>query len=95
MSCKLTEKELKERIKKLYEQNPNIHINLTLKRAKENLKNLPAVITGVYTHLFSVQVEDKGFPQTYSVQYAEVLINKVEILELAEPDEIENEKIKI
>ena len=82
MSIILTEEIIRKRIKELYEKGESIHMNISIKKPRISLQNVSARIRGVYAHLFSIEVYDKGYPQIYSVQYAEILINRVEIAEL-------------
>ena len=82
MNANLNEQTIKNRIRELYESNPHIHISISMRRPRIELSNVEAVIKGVYSHLFSIEVRDKGYPQTYNVQYTEILINRVEIAEL-------------
>lgn len=78
----LTERDIKERITELYNSSPNIHISISIKRPRLELSDVEAEIKGVYAHLFSIEARDKGFSQIHSVQYSDVLIGKVKILEL-------------
>lgn len=82
MNSILTEEKIRKRIKELYEKGEPIHMNVSIKKPRISLQNVSVKIRGVYAHLFSIEVYDKGYPQIYSVQYAEVLINRVEIAEL-------------
>ena len=73
---------IKSKIQKLYATNPNIHINVTLTRPKVNLKNEPVVIEGVYPHIFQIKEKSSGSPKTHTLQYTDVLLQHIEILEL-------------
>ena len=75
---------IKGKIRRLFITNPNIHINVSLVSPKINLKNEPAVIKGVYPHIFQIEECSSGSPKVHTVQYAEVLLNHFEIVELRE-----------
>ncbi len=74
---------LREKIKKLVSQNANIHINVSLSKPKLNLKNEPVKITGVYAHIFQIEEYSTGVPVRYTLQYADVIIKRIEIIELS------------
>ncbi len=73
---------VKERLQRLYEKDPHIHITMIMPRAKISVKNAPVVITGIYRHIFQVEQTDAPRPTRYSVQYAELLNGQVQIPEL-------------
>lgn len=75
---------IKSKIQKLYKTNPNIHINVTIAKPKINLKNEPVIIKGVYPHIFRIEERSSGSPECHTLQYTEVLLHHVEILELGE-----------
>jgi len=75
---------IRKEIQKLYQTNPNIHVNITMKHPKIYLHNEPAVIKGVYPHIFQIEEHSSGCAQTHSLQYADVLMHSVEIRELGE-----------
>ena len=75
---------IKAKIQKLYKTNPNIHINIAITSPKVNLKNEPAVIKGVYPHIFQIEERSSGSPKTHTLQYTEVLLHHVDIVELEE-----------
>ena len=74
---------IKDKIKKLYETNPNIHINVFKKRPNIRLINEPAVIKGIYPHIFLIEERSSGFSRRRSIQYADVLTKCDEIIEMA------------
>lgn len=79
-----TEK-VRAEIKKLYETNPHIHLNMTVKHPGVTLTNAPATITGVYSHIFQIESDEidiLDILKRYTVQYSEVLMGNVEIVEL-------------
>lgn len=74
---------IRDRIHILYKTNPNIHVNVTLKRPhKTKLNNMPVVIKGVYPHVFQVEDDSEGAPKLYMHQYTDIVTKDVEILEL-------------
>jgi len=73
---------IRDNIKKLYETNPNIHIDVAITSPKVNLKNQPVVIKGVYPHIFQIEETSSGSPKCHTLQYADVLLHHIDILEL-------------
>lgn len=75
---------IKNKIYNLYKSDPNIHISISMTGPKINLNNEPAIITGVYSHIFQVQVSDGVSESTkrYSLQYSDVLTKQITIAEL-------------
>lgn len=75
---------IRERIRELYERNPNIHVNITIQHPKLSLKNDPAVIKEIYPRVFRLEEYSTGVPRCHTVQYAEVLTRQIQIVELEE-----------
>lgn len=73
---------IKEEIQNLYKTNPNIHISVTLTSPRVNLSNEPAVITGIYPHIFQIEEKSTGSAKRHTLQYADVLTNNIDIFEL-------------
>ena len=73
---------IKREIKNLYETNPNIHVNVKASRSKSLVEMAPAVIKNVYPKFFCIEECSNGYTKTHSVQYAEVLMGNVRIVEL-------------
>lgn len=73
---------IRAKIAKLYETNPNIHVNVSLTHPKICLVSVPAVIQGVYPHIFRIEERSEGSPRCYTLQYNDVLTHRIEILEL-------------
>lgn len=69
-------------IRRLYETDPHIHINVTLTHPKIRLENEPALIKAVYPHIFRIEENGGGSPKSYTLQYGDILTGQVEILEL-------------
>lgn len=74
---------IRTNIQKLYEIDPHIHINVSLSKPKVLLENQPVVITGVYPHIFQIEERSSGSRKTYTLQYTEVLLKHIEIVELS------------
>lgn len=76
---------IRDRIHILYKTNPNIHVNVTLKRPyKTKLNNLAVVIKGVYPHMFQVEDNSEGVVKLYMHSYTDIVTKEVEILELSD-----------
>ena len=78
-----TIEEIKARVKRLYDENPTIHINVTSSHPKIAVRGVTAVIKAVYPNMFRIEECESGVPRYHSVQYSDLLVKKVEILELA------------
>lgn len=78
----MTLTEIKIRLKKLYETNPEIHISINSNRPKIHIINELAIIKGVYPHIFQIEVKENNQIKSYYMQYEDVLIKKIEISEL-------------
>lgn len=81
---------IREKIRHLYETNPEVHMNVVLDNPKTVLKNTPAKIVGVYPYIFRIEESTSGKPRKHTLQYSDVLIKNIVILELtperAEPE---------
>ena len=75
---------IKNEIKKLYETNPNIHVNIKKYRSKTGDETVPAVIKNIYSHFFYIEEQSSGYCKRYTVQYADVLTGHVYISELGQ-----------
>lgn len=73
---------IRKDIKNLYESNPNVHINVNLTSPRINLSAVSVLIKGVYPNIFRIQELDGVSNKTYTVQYKDVLMNRIEIIEL-------------
>ena len=73
---------IKNDICRLFKTNPHIHVNVTMRHPKVSVQNEPAVIKGVYPNIFQIEEMENGYARCHSVQYNDVLIGRVEILEL-------------
>ncbi len=75
---------IREKIKHLYNTNPQVHLNVNIKRPRVILENSEATITGVYPHIFIIEECTSGTPKQHTLQYTDVLIKNIVILELEE-----------
>ena len=73
---------IKSKILKLYKTNPNIYISVATTHPKLNLNKEPAVIKGVYSHVFQIDEQSSGTPQSHTFQYTDILTKHIEIAEL-------------
>lgn len=73
---------IKNGIKKLYENAPDIHINVNLSRPKIIIEASPAKIVGVHKHIFQIEENENGRPVRHTFQYGDVLIGHITIKEL-------------
>lgn len=69
---------LKERIKRIYQTNPRVHITIMISRPKKTTEKQEATITGVYDNIF--RIESCG--KCYTFQYADIITNTIVIDEL-------------
>ena len=75
--------DIRARVLYLYKTDPRIHINVTSKsREKTELNNIPAVIKGVYPHMFQIEDRSGKAHKTYMHQYADIVTKEIEIKEL-------------
>lgn len=73
---------ISEKIQERYDTNPQIRINVSLIRPNIRLKNEPVIIKGVFPHFFMIEDQNGGANKTLSLQYSDVLIGSIEILDL-------------
>lgn len=80
----LPQEKIRNQIKRLYETAPVIHMNISLKKPRLELFNAQATITGVFPHIFQVEETTSGRPVRHTLQYNDVLIKNIVILEMEE-----------
>ena len=71
---------IRDEIKKLYKNSPNIHVRI--KSSRSSISSTPAIITGVYSNVFCLRETERKPCRIQTYQYADVLIGRVEIQEL-------------
>ena len=69
---------IKNKVRERYLSNPDIHIDVSIKRPKIRIVNQEAKIIGVYKNLFQIEAERKR----YTVLYSDILIKNIRIAEL-------------
>ena len=73
---------IKNEIRRLYENAPNIHVSVKIVHPKVNLEDAPAVIIGMYRNIFQVEENSKGYPCRHTFQYGDILTGRVAVREL-------------
>lgn len=61
--------------------NPRLRINVQLNHPKIHLTDVDAALTGVYAHIFEIAETTSGRKQRHTLQYADVLLRHIELLE--------------
>ena len=74
--------QIRQRISERYQRDPGIRVNISLRRPRLQLRDVPVKITGVYRHIFQVEEALHGQPRRYALQYADVLTHDIELLDL-------------
>ncbi len=69
---------IKLRVQQLYQDNPDIHIDVSMNRPRIKIVNQEAKIIGIYKNVF--QIETQG--QHHTLLYSDILIKRVRIAEL-------------
>lgn len=82
--------QLRQRILERYRSDPRIHINVSLKQPKLRLSNVPVEITGVYAHIFQIEETTSGQVKRHTLQYTDVLLHHIEILDFQDGAESED-----
>lgn len=72
---------VRRQIRHRYETNPQMRINVSLTHPKLQLQNVQVTITGVFSHLFQIEECDSGRPLRHALQYSDVLLHHIEILD--------------
>lgn len=79
--------EIKAKIRELYDSKTEIHVNVNSKKPRINVENSPGHITGVYRNLFTIEANENGWIRTFDVQYTDLFVGKVRILEIEKQSE--------
>ena len=69
-------------IKRLYETDPNIHVNVRITHPKVIVDGAPVKIIGVYRNIFQIEEYSSGRPIQHTFQYGDVLTGHIVIAEL-------------
>ena len=73
---------IRAKLQRLYNTDPHIRINVALTNPKINLKNEQVTIIGIYTHIFQIEERSSGSPKKHTLQYSDILIGHIEILDM-------------
>lgn len=73
---------IKKKIEDLYNENPVIHISVTMNSPKVRLENEEVSLKGVYPHVFRIEEKSTGTPKSHTFQYSDILTNQIIIAEL-------------
>ena len=73
---------IKSQIYYLFRNNPKVHIDISNRRDKKHLTNIPAVITAVYPNIFTVKLKEDDVERNYTFQYVDLFTHNLEIKEL-------------
>ncbi|MBQ9679248.1 MAG: hypothetical protein IJV48_01000 [Ruminococcus sp.] len=76
---------IKSKINRLYQTDPNIHVSVSSTNPRIDIHNQPAEIVGIYKNLFRIKVDDGTAKHFHTLQYTDLLINKVKISEVGLP----------
>ncbi len=74
--------EIRLEVIRLYKYHPQIHVDVNMVHPKIVLKNVSATITSVFPHIFQIEAENDGVKKSYTLQYTDLLIRRIVILEL-------------
>lgn len=75
---------IRQHILRLFQTDPHIRINVSLKKPKCSLCDVSVKIVGVYPHIFQIEEETSDGRKRYTLQYTDVLLRNIEILENAD-----------
>ncbi len=75
---------IREQVKKLYETNPHIHMDVSITNPRLMLKDAEATITGVYSHIFVIEENMNSLIQHHTLQYTDILTKRIIIHEISE-----------
>ncbi len=78
-----TIEHIKGQIQKLYQTNPHIHMDITLKKPKLTLISTEATLTGVFPNIFQIEECTTGRKRLHTLRYTDVMIGSVVIKELS------------
>lgn len=79
---------IKEKLKILYKNNPEIHIKVHKPGSKSPAELEEVNIVGIYKHIFTVEKKGEYLNKKYSFQYSDVITKYIFIAELAEDKDI-------
>lgn len=71
---------IKNKIEKLFNNKEIIHVSVNMKR--KNVKNVEAIILGVYNNFFTVRSKINFYEEDFTISYIDLLIKNISIKEL-------------
>lgn len=74
---------IKSKVERLYQTDPFIHVSVSGTNPRIDVKNQPAEIVGVYKNIFRIKVDDNTAKHFHTLQYTDLLIQKVRISEIS------------
>ena len=73
---------IRAKLQRLYKTDPHIRRRVALTNPKINLKNEQVTLPGIYPHLFQIEERSSGLPKKHTLQYSDILIGHIEILDM-------------
>lgn len=73
---------IKNRIQKLYETAPQVHVSVMIPHTRTVLENDLAEIKGVYRNVFRLEERSSGILRCHTVKYADIITKQIRIAEL-------------
>ncbi len=73
---------IREKVKRLRDSDPHIHVNVSITRPKVKIDNEPAEILGVYPNVFRLRDMSSKDGKSYTIKYSDILTGQIEIVEL-------------
>lgn len=80
----LTLENVRKKVEDLAKKGGTVHMTVSMTNPKVMLAGEPAVIKGVYPHIFRIEEKSEGVPRCHTVKYTEVVTGQVTIAELSE-----------
>lgn len=71
--------QIKSQIQRQYAENPRILIDLSVRGERNRFQDAPAVITAVYSNIFTVDIDENGVTRKHAFQYADILTGNLAI----------------
>lgn len=74
--------QIKSSVARLFNEHPQIHMDISFKSGKKRLTNVSAEITAVYPNVFAAAVSENNVRKLCTFQYADLLTRSIIIREL-------------
>lgn len=81
MSNQADLQQVKNRMERLRKEGTPVRVSVMGLRCKPEIKEEPAVVTGLFPRVFTVEMAGDFLPKTHSLQYIDVLTGQVVIEE--------------